>query len=209
MDALVAQRDVTDAQIESLNNERKQVLSSVAQNAQRMAKLPMREQQLLEINRDYEISKANYQSLLDKELAAQMATQMELAAQSERFVTIDTARTPDRPVKPNRPLLCGLSAFGALLLALVVSVGREFKKNTLLGEWEFPKGVAILGRVPVIVPDSKVVGAPQKPARGAGVRWGRRVLVPSLVVIMVMAVIAAAVGFYFGKILIGRWTWNQ
>ena len=209
MDALVAQRDVTDAEIQSLNKERKQVLSSVADNAQRMAKLPMREQQLLEINRDYEISKANYQSLLDKELAAQMATQMELAAQSERFVTIDTARTPDRPVKPNRPLLCGVSAFGALLLALVLSVGREFKKNTLLGEWEFPKGVAILGRVPIIVPGSKVVGAPQEPARRAGVRWGRRVLVPSLVVIMVMAVIATAVGFYFGKIPIGRWPWNQ
>ena len=209
MDALVAQRDVTDAEIQSLNKERKQVLSSVADNAQRMAKLPMREQQLLEINRDYEISKTNYQSLLDKELAAQMATQMELAAQSERFVTIDTARTPDRPVKPNRPLLCGVSAFGALLLALVLSVGREFKKNTLLGEWEFPKGVAILGRVPIIVPGSKVVGAPQEPARRAGVRWGRRVLVPSLVVIMVMAVIATAVGFYFGKIPIGRWPWNQ
>jgi len=209
MDALVAQRDVTDAEIQSLNKERKQVLSSVADNAQRMAKLPMREQQLLEINRDYEISKTNYQSLLDKELAAQMATQMELAAQSERFVTIDTARTPDKPVKPNRPLLCGVSAFGALLLALVLSVGREFKKNTLLGEWEFPKGVAILGRVPIIVPGSKVVGAPQEPARRAGVRWGRRVLVPSLVVIMVMAVIATAVGFYFGKIPIGRWPWNQ
>jgi uncharacterized protein involved in exopolysaccharide biosynthesis len=208
-EALTAQLDVTVAQIESLNNERKQVLSGVAQNAQRMAKLPMREQQLLEINRDYEISKANYQSLLDKELAAQMATQMELAAQSERFVTIDTARTPDRPVKPDRPLLCGLSAFGALLLALVVSVGREFRKNTLLGEWEFPKGVAILGRVPMIASGSKVAGTPQEPARGPGVRWGRRVLVPSLVVIMVMAVIAAAVGFYFGKILIGRWTWNQ
>ena len=208
-EALKAQLDVTVAQIEPLNNERKQVLSTVAQNAQRMAKLPMREQQLLEINRDYEISKANYQSLLDKELAAQMATQMELAAQSERFVTIDTARTPDRPDKPNRPLLCGLSAFGALLLALVASVGREFKKNTLLGEWEFPRGVAILGRVPMIVPASKVVGAPQEPARGPGVRWGRRVLVPSLVVIMVMAVIATAVGFYFGKIPIGRWLWNQ
>jgi hypothetical protein len=124
-------------------------------------------------------------------------------------VAIDTARTPDRPVKPNRPLLCGLSAFGALLLALVASVGREFKKNTLLGEWEFPRGVAILGRVPMIVPASKVVGAPQEPARGPGVRWGRRVLVPSLVVIMVMAVIATAVGFYFGKIPIGRWLWNQ
>jgi hypothetical protein len=199
--------DVTVAQIESLNDERKKVLGTVAQNAQRMGKLPMREQQLLEINRDYEISKANYQSLLDKELAAQMATQMELAAQSERFVTIDTARTPDRPVKPDRPLLCGLGAFGALLLALVVSVGREFRKNTLLGEWEFPRGVVILGRVPMIVPGSKVVEAPQEPARGAGVRWGRWVLVSSLVVIM--AVIVTAVGLYFGRIPIGRWPWNQ
>ena len=208
-EALTAQMDVTVAQIESLNDERKKVLGTVAQNAQRMGKLPMREQQLLEINRDYEISKANYQSLLDKELAAQMATQMELAAQSERFVTIDTARTPDRPVKPDRPLLCGLGAFGALLLALVVSVGREFRKNALLGEWEFPKGVVILGRVPMIVPSSKVVETPQEPARGPGARWGRRILVSSLVVIMVMAVIVTAVGFYFGRISIGRWPWSQ
>lgn len=209
MESLAAERDVATAQIETLNDERKQILSSIAQNAQRMTKLPIREQELLEINRDYEISKANYQSLLDKKLAAQMATQMELAAQSERFVTIDTARVPDRPVKPNRPLLCGLGAFGSLLLALAVSVGREFKKNTLLGEWEFPKGVAILGRVPVIVPHAEAAGALQEPPHGVSVRWGRRAVVSSLVVIMVMVVIATAVGLYLGKIQIGRWTWNQ
>ena len=208
-EGLSAQLDVTAAQIEALNNERKQVLSSVAENSQRMAKLPMREQQLLEINRDYDISKANYQSLLDKELAAQMATQMELAAQSERFVTIDAARTPDKPVKPDRPLLCGLSAFGALLLALVVSVGREFKKNILLGEWELPKGVAILGRIPMIASGIKVVAAPPEPAGVPRVRWGRWILVSFLVVIVVMAVTATAVGLYFGKISIGWWTWNQ
>jgi hypothetical protein len=174
-----------------------------------MTKLPIREQELLEINRDYEISKANYQSLLDKKLAAQMATQMELAAQSERFVTIDAARTPDKPVKPDRPLLYGLGAFGALLLALVVSVGREFRKNTLLGEWEFPKGVAILGRVPMIASGSEVAGTSQDQAPKAGVRCGRRVLAPSLVVVMVITVIATAVGFGFGKTLIGRWPWNR
>jgi len=205
---LAAQRDVASAQMEALNKERKQVLSLTEQNEKRMSNLPVREQQLAEINRDYETSKANYQSLLDKKLAAQMSTQMELAAQSERFVTVDAARAPDKPIKPDRPMLCGISAFCALLLALVVSVGRELKKNTLLGEWELPPGVVILGRVPTINP-GKPAGVFQEPAPRKGILVRRRVLVSSLIVIVVMALIATAVGFFVAKVQTGPWAWIQ
>jgi hypothetical protein len=43
----------------------------------------------------------------------------------------------------------GGSMFG-LVLGLVVGLGNEFRKATLLGEWELPKSTTILGRLPYI-----------------------------------------------------------
>ena len=79
-----------------------------------MDKLPMREQQLASLTRDYEASKANYKSLLDKKMAAEMAANMERWQKAERFVMLDAARVPEKPTSPNRPVFMA----GGVLLSL-------------------------------------------------------------------------------------------
>ena len=37
-----------------------------------------------------------------------------------------------------------------MALALALGFLAEFRKNVMLGEWELPKGTAILGRLPYI-----------------------------------------------------------
>jgi hypothetical protein len=52
--------------------------------------VPVREQEMAELNRDYGVSKEHYQSLLDKAFSAQMAADLEQKQEAEHF----TVRMP-------------------------------------------------------------------------------------------------------------------
>ena len=130
------------------------LLSEIGDMQNRVRGMPVREQQLSSILRDYETSKTNYDSLLNKKLAADVAFNMEQWQKSQRFVLLDSARAPQKPVSPRRALLIGggtlLSLFAACLLAFLI----ELKSNVILGEWELPEEINILGRIPVLPVDS-------------------------------------------------------
>jgi polysaccharide chain length determinant protein (PEP-CTERM system associated) len=130
--------------------EQQRISREMASTQARMEKLPLREQEMAQITRDYEISKANYRSLLDKKTAAEMSTDMEHRAKSERFEVADPARIPEKPISPNRPLLYTLVSLLSLVVGLAVGFGREYRHGVLLGEWELPGDLTVLGHLPVI-----------------------------------------------------------
>jgi polysaccharide chain length determinant protein (PEP-CTERM system associated) len=146
--SLKSQIALTDRDIDELEKRRQTVLRDVGAVQSRMDKLPMREQQLASLTRDYEASKANYKSLLDKKLAAEMAANMERWQKAERFVMLDVARVPEKPASPNGPVFMT----GAVLLSLALAAGIAFlletRRNVFLGEWELPPGTVVVGRVP-------------------------------------------------------------
>jgi succinoglycan biosynthesis transport protein ExoP len=116
--------------------------------------VPVLESQLTELSRNYETSRQNYQSLLDKTLSAGMSQDLEHKQQSERFVILDPARTPEKPIRPKRfPLMAG-----AVLAAVLFSMGSVIGVNLLLGRIDseaqlrslLPAKVAILGTIPPI-----------------------------------------------------------
>jgi polysaccharide chain length determinant protein (PEP-CTERM system associated) len=144
------QIDMAKREVEMRNAERKEILNKIVGYQARVDKLPVREQEMASLTRDYEIAKTNYRSLLDKKLSAEMSTDMERRQQSERFTMIDSARTPGKPIRPNRPLFAGIGAALSLALGLAAAVGKEIRKNVLLGEWELPADIAVLARVPRI-----------------------------------------------------------
>jgi len=152
-----------DTELENRKVEQQRILRDIDQYQNRIERLPIREQEMAQITRDYEISKENYKSLLDKKMAAEMSLDMERRQQSERFVVLDRAQLPEKPIKPNRPLLYAVGSAVALLLALLVGFGTEVRQNVLLGEWELPPDTPILARLPFIK-----AGFPQKPKRAAG-----------------------------------------
>ncbi len=145
------------AQLASISNDitlrtkqREEILSQLASNQARIMKLPLIEQQMAALTRDYQISQQNYKSLLDKKLAASLATDMEHSQKSERFTVVDSARTPEKPVRPKRLLLASAGCLLGLALGLGVALALEFRLGLLMGEWELPPGVVVLGRVPAI-----------------------------------------------------------
>ncbi len=150
MDNLRAQIAASVKQLEALEEERQAIARQLQAVLSRLERLPVREQELASLTRDYEITKANYQSLLDKKFAAEMATEMERRQKAERFTLLEAARVPEKPVRPNRPLLLSLGILLSLVLGVGLALAIELPAGTILGEWELPAQVNVLGRVPVL-----------------------------------------------------------
>lgn len=146
--SLRAQMNLAAREAEALEARRQRVIEDSADIQSRIQKLPIREQQLAAITRDYDTSKRNYQSLLDKKLAADVAADMERSQKAEQFVMLDPARVPEKPVRPRRVMLGGAGSILSLLVAGGLAFLLELKKNVLLGEWELPAGTVIIGRLP-------------------------------------------------------------
>jgi hypothetical protein len=162
----------------------------------RLERLPIREQEMAAVSRDYEITKANYRALLDKKISAGMATEMERRQKSERFTMLDPARVPEKPFKPNRHVLTAVTCFAGFGLAAALAFGRELKKGFLLGEWELPAGIPILCRVPWIelgIPAPEE-GTPEPTSAPPRSRQWRFALVSSAVLSLLVAL--AAAGYY-------------
>jgi polysaccharide biosynthesis transport protein len=123
-------------QLEIQNYERRQqdLESKISAYQARLNLTPATEEELEAVSRGYEESKANYDSLLQKQYQSQLATSLELRQQGEQFIVIDPPSLPDKPSAPNHLLvsLAGLAlgiAVGVVLSALMeltnVRIRRE------------------------------------------------------------------------------------
>ncbi len=116
--------------------------------------VPLLEQELSDLTRDYEISKEHYRSLLEKTLSAEMATDLERRQQGEKFTILDPARAPDRPFKPTRLAFMVGAVFGSLLFAVAVVVVKDLLSGTVKSDRELkdmlPQSVMFLGSIPSI-----------------------------------------------------------
>jgi len=148
--SLKMQIAVSTNEVQNMEREQQRLIREITELEVRIRRLPLSEQQLASITRDYEITKANYRSLLDRRMSADVAAEMEHRQKAERFVMLELARTPEKPIKPQRSLLnAGGSIFG-LMAGLALALMLELRKGVLMGEWELPPGVIVLGRIPKI-----------------------------------------------------------
>jgi polysaccharide chain length determinant protein (PEP-CTERM system associated) len=151
---------VIDKQIAARNVERDRILAEVRLAQARLEKVPIREQELSALTRDYENSQLNYKSLLDKKLSAEMASEMEKRQQAEHFTLLDPAHVPTKPLKPNRPLFYAAGAGLAFVIALAIPFAIELKKDSILGEWELPTNAPVLARIPLMKPAARMLVMP-------------------------------------------------
>ena len=82
--------------------------------------IPEIEAQFAQLNRDYEIDKKNYESLVSRRESATMSGEMEASTGGVEFRLIDPPRVSPRPVSPNRLLLFPLTLALALGAGLFV-----------------------------------------------------------------------------------------
>jgi succinoglycan biosynthesis transport protein ExoP len=119
----------------------------------RLGQEPVAEQQLADLTRGYDQSKANYDGLLKKKNESAMATSMELLQQGERFRILDPPSLPLKPDFPNRMKFCGMGLGIGLALGAVVAGAFEMADDRAYSEAEI-KGllpVPVISEIPVIV----------------------------------------------------------
>ena len=131
------QGQLQSSRVEIANRERAvaELKAKVGDYQARLNQEPMREQQLSDLTRGYEQSKANYDGLLKKKNESAMATSMELLQQGERFRIIDPPSLPVKPEFPNRMKFCGIGlGIGLALGAVVVGAFEVMDDRTLRRE---------------------------------------------------------------------------
>jgi polysaccharide chain length determinant protein (PEP-CTERM system associated) len=140
--------------IEIANRERAvaDLKNKVVDYQARLNQEPVREQQLSDLTRGYEQSKANYDELLKKKNESAMATSMELLQQGERFRIIDPPSLPVKPDFPNRLKFCGIGLGIGLALGVVVAGAFEMMDDRIHDEKELQAllPVAVISEIPAL-----------------------------------------------------------
>jgi succinoglycan biosynthesis transport protein ExoP len=88
-------------EIENYQEQERKIQADIAAYQARLNLTPETEQELADISRGYEESKANYDSLLQKQNQSQLATSLEQRQQGEQFRILDPPSLPSRPYTPN------------------------------------------------------------------------------------------------------------
>ena len=108
----------------------------------RLNSAPVREQEFADITRDYNQSRANYDSLLAKKNQSEMATNLVKTQQGQRFSMLDPPNLPTKPYSPNRLKLAGIGLFVGLVLGAGLAGVAEFSDTRLHSERELKKLVS-------------------------------------------------------------------
>jgi polysaccharide biosynthesis transport protein len=118
----------------------------------RLNSAPATEQQLADITRGYEQSKANYDDLLKKKNQSVMATSMEQMQQGERFTVLDPPSLPVKPDFPNRLKFCGMGIVAGLALGCLVVFLLELFDDRMHGERELKAllPITVMAEIPEI-----------------------------------------------------------
>ena len=106
-------------EIENYEQHANNLETQISSYRTRLNLTPQTEQELADVSRGYEESKANYNSLLQKQNQSQLATSLEQRQQGEQFRILDPPSLPDRPSAPNRLII----SLAGLMLGAVLGLG--------------------------------------------------------------------------------------
>lgn len=135
-----------EAQAASLKARVNEYSSRFSQLRQQANMVPQVETDLLQLNRDYEVNKANYAQLLSRRESAQMSEDMEAKTDVIDFKVIDPPYVPPNPSFPNRPLMFSV----VLLLALAGGIAFAFVMSQVRPIITDRNGIAALTDYPVL-----------------------------------------------------------
>ncbi|HJT71370.1 MAG TPA: Wzz/FepE/Etk N-terminal domain-containing protein [Terriglobales bacterium] len=137
-DTTIAQlkSQLKENQLEIANQtaRQEQLDQQIAEYQRRLNLTPVREQQLSDLLRDYDLAKKNYDDLYAKKTESALATDLAANQQGERFRLIDPPTRPTRPFRPD-PLRFTFGGFvGGILLGAAVAFFIETKDKSYYSE---------------------------------------------------------------------------
>jgi succinoglycan biosynthesis transport protein ExoP len=140
----------TLAEVETERRESNELRRRIREVQGQLSQIPVREQEMAELTRQYDNAKANFQSLLQKKLGSQLSTNLEERQGGEQFRLLDAASVPKKPEGRQKIVIVGwvlAFAVGAGLTFLREMLDRSVHKQADLEDYQ---RVPILARIPTL-----------------------------------------------------------
>ncbi len=125
-----------DQDIEEQTKTQADLQNQIQYHVGKLQRVPIFEQQIAGLMRDYDSLKNHYNQLQEKKLAAQMAGELETYQAGERFEVIDKAVPPETPSGPRRGLMIIGGIFMGILCGLSVAFVIEISDESVRHERE-------------------------------------------------------------------------
>jgi polysaccharide chain length determinant protein (PEP-CTERM system associated) len=146
------QLTATSLEIKRLHDESASVSAQINKYMGRIEQTPAREQDMASLLREYESTKAAYETLLKKSQGAEQAENLEKRQKGEQFKIIDPARVPEEPFSPNIPKILLISLFAGLAGGMALAFIREQMDRSFhdAADVEISLGIKVLATIPKI-----------------------------------------------------------
>jgi polysaccharide chain length determinant protein (PEP-CTERM system associated) len=152
--ALVKDRDTTKLRISELQMQTAAINSQIGSYQSRVEAAPRVEQQLVSLQREYDLERSSYGDLTQKKQSALLNEELQRKQGGEQFAVLVPAGLPSEPFKP-KPFRVMLMAIAAgFVLGFAAMLGREYLDRSvhdargLRDEFELP----VLAEIPRIEP---------------------------------------------------------
>jgi polysaccharide chain length determinant protein (PEP-CTERM system associated) len=148
----IDERNALRVRINQLRAAESQARVQIGQYQARVESAPMVERELSSLQQDYDLERQRYGTLSTQHQTAMMAEDLARKQGGERFVVLNPAYLPLRPISPDIVRLLLMSLALGLVLGTAAVVGREFMDRSvhdaraLQSEFEVP----VLGEIPRI-----------------------------------------------------------
>jgi polysaccharide chain length determinant protein (PEP-CTERM system associated) len=147
-----------EATVASLHTRVAEYQSRYNQLRDSVKMIPQIEAEFTQLNRDYDINKKNYESLVVRRESATMSGEMDASAAGVDFRLIDPPRVSPQPVSPNRLLLLPLT----LLLAIAAGLFVPFAASQIRPVFFDARSLREVTGLPLLGSVSKEVGDASK-----------------------------------------------
>jgi polysaccharide biosynthesis transport protein len=131
---LRSQLDANRIQLNNLAGSEKQLEQQIAEYEQRLNATPLRQAQLSDIMRGYDLANKNYGDLLSKVTESEMATSLAERQQGQQFRVIDSPSLPVKPSSPKRKNIALGGAAAGLFLGMALAFLADSSDHSFYSE---------------------------------------------------------------------------
>jgi polysaccharide chain length determinant protein (PEP-CTERM system associated) len=128
---LLQDRERSRLRVADLERAEKRIRDQLDMYEKRIESAPMVEQQLVSLQRDYNLEREQYTNLTAKLQASELAESLERGRGGEQFKVLYSASMPQSPESPNVSRIVIMSIALGLFLGLGSAIGREYLDRSI------------------------------------------------------------------------------
>jgi uncharacterized protein involved in exopolysaccharide biosynthesis len=173
-----------NTELAALRADRQQLQAQTVELDERVQIAPEVERRYLEITRDLNLARQQYEDTRSRQMDVERAGVLEEEELAERYVVTRMPYMPSRPAFPNRPLFVAIGVFLGITIGLGLGIGAEALDSTIRGT----RDVSMIVGAPPIVAIPSIYTAAER------VILSRRRILSIFLALSLIAAVAIYVG---------------